>query len=333
MCKIKSHHALILAPFAEKDLQKLGQHISLQYESWTSTQRLLDPDELSIKINNEKASILIIEADFVFDETFSQSPTLQFVGICRSATNHIDVTSAIKHGVAVVNTPGRTANAVAELSLALMFALARKIPESNKYIHDGRWINPVDPYINLRGIELNGKILGIIGLGTIGKRISELGYALGMKCIAYDPYANAIPRHTSITDIDFLMKRSDFISINVPETEETKKLLDARLLELMKPTSFLINLSSPSITDEKTLVLQLKNKRIAGAAFDIYESTPINPDNPLLKLQNVILSPHLGGATEGTVDRHSSMMSNDIIRFINGKRPKNIVNPDIWHGK
>ena len=105
MCKIRSHHALILAPFAEKDLQKLGQHISLQYESWTSTQRLLDPDELSIKINTEKASILIIEADFVFDETFSQSPILQFVGICRSATNHIDVTSAITSSLINISVP------------------------------------------------------------------------------------------------------------------------------------------------------------------------------------------------------------------------------------
>ena len=330
---MRSHHALILAPFADKELQILSQYISFKYESWTSTQRLLDPDELSIKINKENASILIIEADFVFEETFSQSPTLKFIGICRSATNHIDMTSANNHGVTVVNTPGRTANAAAELSVALMFALARRITESNKYVNDGRWINPVDPYLNLRGIELHGKILGIIGLGSIGKRISELGNALGMKCIAYDPYLVDVPKYTCITNLEFLMKSSDFISINVPATKETENLLNSRLLELMKPTSFLINLSSPSITDQKTLVLQLENNRIAGAAFDIYESTPINPDNPLLELQNVILSPHLGGATEGTVERHSSMMKNDIIRFINGKRPKNIVNTALWDRK
>ncbi len=292
--------------------------------------RIHDLGEFAAKLNERRVSILVIEVDFVFEEVFEAAPHLEFVGICRAATNHVDVEAATANGVVVVNTPGRNAQAVAEHALGLMLALARRIPEGHNYVVGGRWVNPVGPYVELRGMELAGRTLGIVGLGAIGRRLAGLAGAIGMACIAHDPYVESPPMGVRLADLDEVMARSDFVSIHAPVTGETEGLIDSRRLALMRPTAYIVNLSGAGIVDRDGLRTALEDRRIAGAALDVFETHPIAPDHPLVALDNVVLTPHVGGATDETIERHSMMMASDILRFLDGVRPVNLVNPAVW---
>ncbi len=311
-------------------MQRLSGRLDVEYESWMETGRLHDPEELAGKLNRLGASVLVVELDFVFEEVFEAVPTLKFVGVCRAATNHVDIEAATAKGVAVVNTPTRNARAVAEHALGLMLGLSRRITEGHEYIKAGRWVNPVGPYVELRGVELAGRTLGVVGLGAIGRQLAEMAGALGMRCIAYDPYVDDPVAGVEFRDLDSLLAGSDFVSIHAPLTVETEGMIDSRRLVLMKPTAYLLNLSDARIVDRDDLVTSLKGRMIAGAALDVFESHPIAPDHPLLGLDNVVLTPHLGGATEETIERYSKMMADDIVRFLDGERPLNLVNSDVW---
>ena len=325
---------LILAPFDPLQLDRLRAAAPVEYESWLDTRRLTDPEELATRIRRSRISILVVEAEFVFEETFDDAPGLQFVGICRGSTDHIDVEAATRHGIVVVNTPARNARAVAEHALGLMFALARKIPEAHAHVASGQWENPVEPYLSMRGIEMQGRAAGIVGLGAIGSELARMCAALGIDVIAHDPFAASPPPGIHMTSMETLASKSDFISVHLPATADTEGMIDAGMISRMKRSAFLINCSDPSVIDQTALVRALDSGRIGGAAFDVFDTHPIAPDNPLLRLDNVVLTPHIGGATEETIRRHSEMMTDDILRFTRGQRPVNIVNPEVWkrHG-
>ena len=322
--------ALILAPFSHHALQELSKSLTISYESWTETRKLYDPHELAQRINDEDVRILVVEADFLFEEVFQEAEPLRLLGVCRNNLNHVDIEAATKHGVLVINTPGRNTQAVAEHTLGLMLALARRIPQAHRYVADGCWQQPVEPYISMRGVELYGKVLGIVGLGTIGRRVARLARAFGMQVLAYDPYVQGPMRGTAITHLEELLTKADFLSLHLPLTQETEGLIDAQRLSLMKPSAFVINTSEARIIEQTALAEALQEGRLAGAAMDVFDSHPISPQSPLLKLPNLILTPHIGGATDGTVERQSVMLMKDIQRFIRGVRPKNLVNTEVW---
>ena len=322
--------ALILAPFSSQYLTHLRRSLDVAYESWLDTRQIYDPEQLAMRLRDESIAALVVESDFVFEDTFEGAPRLKFVGVCRNATYQIDVEAATRHEVVVVNTPARNAQAVAEHALGLMFALARRIPFAHNYVTGGRWKNPAAPYIEMRGAELAGRTLGIIGLGAIGRSLVTMASGIGMRCIAYDPYAAKDPS-IAMMELDPMLSDTDFVSIHAPLTPETHGLLDARRLGLMKPTSYMVNLSDAQIVSESALVSALRNRSIAGAAMDVFEAQPLPPNSPLRSLDNIVLTPHLGGATEETVERHSEMMSTDLLRFLRGERPINLVNPDAWN--
>ncbi len=329
---------LILAPFSAPGLDRLRAQMDVEYESWLDSRRLHDPEELAQRLTCGSFSILVVEADFVFEETFDQAPCLKFVGVCRGSPTNVDAGAATRHGVIVVNTPGRNAPAVAELALGLMMSLARRIPFAHQVVKSGQWEDPVMPYTSLRGMELAGKTLGIIGLGAIGSELTRRGSALGMRVLAFDPYvspAQACGVGATLADLDSVLQEADFISLHCPTNNSTRGLIDAKRLSLMKPTAYLINTADAALVDEAALSSCLKAGRLAGAGLDVFPSHPVAPDNPLLGLDNVVLTPHIGGATEETVARHSDMMTSDILRFINGERPLHLLNPDVWdkHGR
>ncbi|MDA0771056.1 MAG: hypothetical protein BZY79_02465 [SAR202 cluster bacterium Casp-Chloro-G4] len=330
---MSTDHALILAPFSDSQLARLRQEIHVAHESWMKTRKLYDPDELAQRLLKDGSSILVIESDFAFEETFAQVPGLKFVGICRAATNHVDLEAASEKGIVVVNTPGRNARAVAEHTLGLMLALARKIPQSHNYVKEGSWQDPTEPYTTLRGIELQGRAVGVIGLGAIGLMVAEICHALGMEVLGYDPYADPNVSYIKQVELDELLKQADFIDVHVPLTPQTLGTLNAERLALVKPTAYVISASDAAVFEGKALADALIEKRIAGAALDVFESHPVSPQNPLLALDNVVLTPHIGGATEETVERHSRMMTDDILRFVNGQSPLNLVNPDAWQNR
>ena len=332
--KRESERALILAPFSQDALDSLGHALSsVTYESWTDTRRLYPPQELSERINMEGISILVVEADFVFDEVFQQSKPLKLLGVCRNSLDHVDVEAATEHGVAVVNTPGRNSQGVAELTISLMLSLARGISHLSGYVKEGRWEDPTEPYISMRGVELHGRTLGIIGLGSIGRKVARLARAFGMHIMAYDPYIGTPGSKKAgalLGTLEQVLESSDFLSIHTPGTSDTERMLDRRRLGMMKAGSYIINTAAYHVIEEEALVEYLKSGHLAGAALDVHRTHPIPPSNPLLKLENVILTPHIGGATDGTVERQSWAIVDEIHRFLEGRRPRHLVNREVW---
>jgi D-3-phosphoglycerate dehydrogenase len=324
---------LILAPFDPVELKHLERTTEVFYESWTETRRLISPEELVERVQVQDIPTLVIEADFVFEEVFEEADKLRFLGVCRGAVDNINVGAATQHGVLVVNTPGRNAVSVAELTVGLIISLARSLTVTHIMVKSGEWVDPVGPYISMRGIEIANKVAGIIGLGAVGLEVAERLRAFGMNILVYDPYVNTgrVDRvGAKQVELDELMRDSDFITLHCTASPETTGLLDEYRLGLMKPTSFVINTARWEIVKADALIDALRHKRIAGAAFDVYETHPVPRTSALLDLDNVILTPHLGGATDGAVSRHSRMISEDIIRFLNGVRPLNLVNPEVW---
>jgi D-3-phosphoglycerate dehydrogenase len=352
--------ALVLAPFAPEALTQLGQMLPVTYESWVDTRCLVDPQGLVARISAERLSIVVVEADFLPEEVFQDASGLRLLGVCRSSLDHVDVEAATRHGVVVVNTPGRNAQAVAELTLGLMLALARQLCRLDAYVKAGQWQDPVEPYINLRGSELAGKTLGILGLGRVGRRVAQLAHAFGMSVLAYDPYLtvqNPTPQTSSnlplekegfplmtgaaekyaigqaqlVPTLTELMGQCDYVSIHVPDTPATEGLLSREMLATARPGCRIINTSNYRAVEEGALVDALQTGHIAGAAFDVFPTHPIAPNNPLLRLGNVVLTPHVGGATQETIVRHSFLIVEDIRRFLQGLPPEHLVNPEVWN--
>ena len=322
--------ALMLAPFDERQLARLRGEMEVRYESWLDTRRVSDPDALAARIRDERLAMLVVEADFVFEDMMAECPSLAFVGVCRSSVSHVDVEAATERGVLVVNAPGRNARAVAEHALALMLALARRIPRAHRFAASGEWRNPAAGYADMRGIELGGRTLGIIGLGATGGELARICAAIGMRALAYDPFANPVEGVALVDNLAALAAESDFISAHAPATPKTVGMIDADFIARMKRGAYIINCADAGILDLPAVVAALSSGRIAGAAFDVFETHPIAPDNPLLALDNAILTPHIGGATEETVARHSAMMADDMLRFVRGIKPVNLVNPQAW---
>jgi D-3-phosphoglycerate dehydrogenase len=323
--------ALILAPFAERYLRRLRRALEVVYDSWTESRRLHSPEELAARLQRENVSVLVVEADFVFDEVFDAAPGLRLVGVCRNAFNQVDVEAATERGVPVIHAPARNAGAVAELTLALMLALARHLVPAHRMVIEGRWRDPVEAYFAFQGRELAGSVVGVIGLGHIGQQVAARLRALGARVLAYDPH---VPprrmRALGATPVELadLMRRSDFVTIHAVLTEESEGLLDEAMLRLMKRQAYLINTGAAAVVDSAALVRCLEERRIAGAALDVFEGQPLPASSPYLRLDNVILTPHIGGSTRETVERHSRTITEDIERFLRGLPPRRLVNPE-----
>ena len=306
--------ALVLAPFAPDQLERLRRRMAVVYEPWTETRLLWDPAELAVRLAEESIEAVVAEVDFLFGEVFEDPSPLRFIGLCRNATNQVDLEAAAARGVTVVNTPGRNANAVAELVIGLALSLARRIPTAHAYVHGGEWQHPMSAYLELRGTELAGKTMGVVGMGAIGRRVARLARALGMRVFGYDPYATA-PRYVTMTTLEQLLSSSDIVTLHAPETPETTGMLGRDRLALMPPGSFLINTASAALVDEAALVDALRSGHLAGAGLDVFETHPVMPNSPLLALDNVVLTPHIGGATAETVERYSRSITRALLQF------------------
>lgn len=226
--------------------------------------------------------------------------------------DNIDTLEAEKKNIEVINAGEASVNAVSELVLGLMLSLSRNIPNANNATKQGKWIKK-----DLMGVELKGKYLGIIGLGKIGRNVARLARGLRMNLIGYDvvPIDKTFVQEVSLitTDIKTLIESSDYITCHVPFTEQTKHLINKEMLSIMKNGSYLINTSRGEVIDEQALIECLKNKKIGGAALDVYETEP--PTNKeLLELDNLICTPHIGAQTKEGQELASAVIAEKIIQ-------------------
>ncbi len=240
--------------------------------------------------------------------------------------NNIDVAEAQKREIIVTNTPGVLTESVAEHTIAFLFSIAERIVEADKFIRDGKY-KAWGPKL-LLGADIKGKTLGIIGLGRIGSAVAQrMQDGFNVKIIYFDVQRNEeLEKKYNIEyrEIDDLLKEADFVSLHTVLTEKTRHLINAEKLALMKQTAYLINTSRGPIIDEAALVEVLKEKKIAGAALDVFEKEPeLTPG--LTELENVVLTPHIASATLGTRDKMAEMAANNIIAILEGDEPLNPV--------
>jgi glyoxylate reductase len=244
--------------------------------------------------------------------------------------NNIDVEEATKSGVLVTNTPGVLTDATADLTWALLLACARRIPKSDGLVRDGRFVG-WSPTL-LLGREVYGKTLGIIGMGEIGAAVARRAKGFGMKTIYHnrkrDPEAEK-ELDAMYVSVDDLLKNSDYVSLHVSLTPETRHLIGEKEFAMMKPTAILLNVSRGEVIDEKSLIKALKEGRIDSAGLDVYEKEPrLSPG--LAELDNVVLTPHTGSATYESRDRMAVMAAENLVAGLRGERPPNLVNVSVW---
>ncbi len=253
------------------------------------------------------------------------SPNLRVVSNMAVGYNNIDVPAATRRGVYVGNTPGVLTETTADLAFALLLALARRVSESERFVHRGEWTTwgPMD----FLGADVHGAALGIVGMGRIGAAVARRAAGFGMRL----RYTSRTPKPDAPgepADLDTLLRESDFVSLHVPLSEETRHMIGERELCLMKSTAYLINTSRGEVVDPKALYKAAESGRIAGAALDVTEPEPIPTGDPLLTLDNVLVTPHIGSASRATRLKMADMAARNIVAVLEGGAPPHCVNPE-----
>ena len=241
--------------------------------------------------------------------------------------DNIDVAAATKRRIPVVNAPAASTISVAELTIAHMLSLARRIPQAHASLRAGKWEKK-----QFEGTELHGKTLGLIGSGRIGAEVAARAKAFGMRTIAYDPYLPpnvAAERGIELTTMEAVLLDADFLSIHAALTNETRHMIGAKQLALLKKSAYIVNCARGEIIDEAALAAAIKNGEIAGAALDVFETEPPT-GSPVLAVENTSLTPHLGASTKEAQIRVGESVAEDVLRVLAGKRPEFCVNPEVF---
>lgn len=286
------------------------------------------PKQVIIQKAAKVEALASLLSDEIDSEVFDAAPNLKIVSQLAVGYDNIDVEEATRRGIYVTNTPGVLTETTADLAWALLMAVARRVVEADKYVRSGKWKVGWHPSMIL-GRDIHEATIGIIGLGRIGAAVAKRARGFNMKILYYD----MAPRKElekelglEFTDLDTLLQKSDFVSLHIPLTKETYHLIDEGKIQLMKKTAYLINNSRGQIIDEKAIYLALKNKQIAGAGLDVFELEPIRADNPLLTLDNVVVSPHISSGSYETRSKMAEMVAENLVSFFDEKVPLNLVN-------
>ena len=301
---------LVAAPLHEKAMEVLkNAGFGVVYEEYPDEARLLelvgDVDAIIVR-SKPKVTRKVIEA----------APKLKVIGRAGVGLDNIDLEAAKERGIKVVNSPGASSRSVAELAVALTFNVARKVAFADRKMREGVWAKK-----QCMGIELEGKTVGVIGFGRIGYEVAKIAKALGMNVLLYDPYPNeerAKEVGGKFVSLEELLKESDIVTLHVPLLDATRHLINEERLKLMKPTAILINAARGAVVDTEALVKALKEGWIAGAGLDVFEEEPLPADHPLTKLDNVVLTPHIGASTEEAQMRAGVQVAEQIVEILKG---------------
>lgn len=282
-------------------------------------------DEAGLAAAAATAHALVVRSGVkVTAKVLAAAPLLRVVGRAGIGVDNIDVAAATRHGVLVMNSPDANANTTAEHALSLIFALARAIPAADRSVRAGKWERT-----RFVGTELAGKVLGVIGGGNIGRRVAAKAKALGLHVLVHDPYlaADALrAEQIEVVALDALLARSDIVTIHVPLLDSTRNLIDAAAIARMKPGARIVNCARGGIVAEQDLAEALRTGRLAGAALDVFEQEPPPADHPLLSLDNVVLTPHLGASTAEAQSRASLEICEQVLAYLSDGEVKNAVN-------
>jgi len=261
-------------------------------------------------------------------ETIEQLPELKYIGVLATGTNVVDLHFAKEKGICVTNIPGYSTDSVVQHILALILHFSSKVSIHNDAVHQGDWVNSIDFSFTLGTLnELSGKTLGIIGLGTIGRKVARVADAMGMKIVAAHQSSMdrlEVPYEVKWFPVDEVFARADFLSLNCPLTSKTEKVVNAERLKKMKSSAIVINTGRGPLVDEQALADALKNGTIAGAGLDVLSTEPPAGDNPLLGAKNCVITPHIAWSSLEARSRLIAIAADNLSAYLGGN-PKNQV--------
>jgi D-3-phosphoglycerate dehydrogenase len=319
------HKALVTAPFRGEGLVKLERLADVVYDPWIEQQplRIYKAEQLAERVSDESADLVIVESDSV------KGPVLDLplvaVGSCRGDPNNVDVATATSRGIPVLRAPGRNADAVAELTIGLLLAVNRGIVRADRDVREGEiYRDGTIPYQRFRAWQLAGRTAGVVGLGAVGRATRWRLEGLGMRVIAHDPYAD-----DATHSLDDLLADADVVSMHAMVTPETHGMIGAEQFARMKDGAIYLNSARAMLHDTDALVAALDSGKLAGAGLDHFEGEHLPTDHPLTLMANVVLTPHIGGATYDTEANHSKLIADGLEQLLGGGKPDNLVNPEV----
>ena len=285
----------------------------------------MDPDTLLKEIGKYDALMIRSRTKAIADVVNAGAKgKLKVIGRAGIGVDNVDIQTAAKNKIPVVNAPTGATASVAELTIGHILTLSRNIAYADKTMKKGEWAKK-----SLKGFELDGKTLGLIGTGNIGKYTAKLAKCFGMRIIGYDPFiSKADMKKDGIEKVDTvvqIMQKSDYISLHIPHNNETHHIVNEEMISKMKPSAYLINCARGGTVDEKALYNALKNGKIAGAALDVYEKEPPEK-SPLFELDNVVMTPHIGANTKEGQIKAGTICAEQINKVLAGKKPDYCVN-------
>ncbi len=318
---------LVSDPIDQSGLKILSQVATVDVKTGLTAEEL-------IPIMADYDGIMIRSGTRLTKEVIEAGKNLKIIGRAGVGVDNVDVPTATRMGIIVVNSPEGNTIAAAEHTLAMMLALSRYIPDANSSIKSGKWDRK-----SFTGVELYKKSLGIVGLGKIGSHVATVARSMGMRLLAYDPFITtdrAEQLGVSLVELEVLVRESDYITLHIPKTKDTHHLINRETIGMMKPTARIINCARGGIIDEAALAEALEAGKIAGAALDVYENEPLEQDSPLLKVgKNLLLTPHLGASTEEAQANVAIDVAEQIRDVLLGLPARTAVNipglrPDVW---
>ena len=285
-----------------------------------------------LKETRDCEGVLITLNEKIDEEFLNNAQRIKVISSFSVGLDHVDVPACTRHGVMVTNTPDVLTEATADLAFALILATARRLVEGDRFIRRGNWNAPWSPNL-LVGQEISGATLGIVGFGRIGQAVARRASGFDMR-IVY----NSIGRHEHDTigkylSLEELLKVSDIVSVHLPLTPNTSHLFGEKEFSLMKKSAIFINTSRGGIVDQAALCAALKNREIFGAGLDVFEKEPISFKDPILMLDNIVITPHLGSASTKARAGMSELAARNLIDALSGRIPKALVNKEVLHGK
>jgi D-3-phosphoglycerate dehydrogenase len=316
---------LVTAPLRGEGFEKLRRLADVVYDPWIEATplRIYSAEQLAERISAEAADVIVVEGDSVSGPVFELG--LRAIASTRGDPNNVDIAGATAAGIPVLNTPGRNADAVAEMTLALLFAATRHVLGADADVRAGEVFRDGSiPYQRFRAWELAGQTAGLIGLGAVGQAVKWRMAGLGIRVIAYDPY-NDEARHS----LDDLLAEADIVSMHAPVAADTTGLIGAKQFAAMRDGVVFLNTARAQLHDTDALVEALRSGKVAAAGLDHFVGEWLPTDHPLVGMPNVVLTPHIGGATWNTEARQAQMVANDLEALLSGKTPTYIVNPEV----
>ncbi|WP_118915839.1 NAD(P)-dependent oxidoreductase [Mycobacterium shigaense] len=320
--------ALVTAPLRGPGFAKLRQLADVVYDPWISELdqtplRIYSAEQLAERVSAEAADVVVVESDSVRGPVFDMS--LRAIASTRGDPNNVDVAGATAARIPVLNTPGRNADAVAEMAVALLLAATRHLLSADADVRGGNiFRDGVIPYQRFRGWEIAGRTAGLVGLGAVGRACKWRLAGLGLRVIACDPYSDEAEH-----SLDDLLTEADVVSLHAPVTDDTTGMIGAEQFAAMRDGVVFLNTARAQLHDTDALVEALRSGKVAAAGLDHFAGEWLPTDHPLAGMPNVVLTPHIGGATWDTEARQAQMVADDLEALLSGKTPAHIVNPEV----